>query len=356
MSLLNYLALRRARNDPSLDLTRTPSNHSLRRPAKKRFNPLASVQLLGDLETSTLLIYNAFLFAAFYDITASLPNIFAKIYGFNDLQIGLCYLPFGVGCCAAALSNGQLLDRNFQRWAKKLNVPLQKGRQQDLRNFPIEKVRLQIAFPMLYVACALIIIYGWVLEINGPLAAVLVLLFITSLCMTVTFNAISTLLIDFYPKQPATATAANNLLRCLLGAGATGVVQPMLDAMGRGWTFTFVALCLLVSSPMLFVVYFRGPAWRRARLEREDQRAKEKEATRAKAVEEGIAMQGSGEKAGREVEKTAPPVEGTEGPVAATAASEMEREQGSGEREEQGDRAHPHPLSRVFSHETAGLG
>ena len=75
---------------------------------------------------------------------------------------------------------------------------------------------------------------------------------------------------------------------------------------------------------------------------------------RAQAEEEGIAMQESGEKVRREVETTAPPVEGTEGDVAAAVVPEMEREEGV-EREEQRHAAHPHPLSMVFSHETAGL-
>ena len=181
MSLMNYLTLRRARkSNPSNNLTRTESRKSLQRPPRKPFNPLASVQLLADLETALLLLYNAFLFAGFYDLTASLPSLYAEIYHFGSLQIGLCYLSFGVGCSCAALSNGQLLDRNFQRWARRLNVEIKKGRQTDLKNFPIEKVRLQIAFPMLYTSCVLMLIYGWILEINGPLAAALVVLFFSA--------------------------------------------------------------------------------------------------------------------------------------------------------------------------------
>jgi hypothetical protein len=338
MSLINYLALRRARkSSPSSSLTRTPSRSSLLRPPRKPFNPFASVQLLADPETLILLLYNAFLFAGFYDITASLPSLYAEIYHFNSLQIGLCYLPLGVGCCCAALSNGQLIDRNFRRWARKLNVEIKKGRQTDLRNFPIEKVRLQIAFPMLYTSCILMLVYGWVLEINGPLAAALVLLFFFSLCVTVAFNVISTLLIDFYPKAPATATAANNLMRCLLGAGATGVITPMINAMGRGWYFTFLGLFLVVSSPMLWMIYFKGMQWREERRIRTETNDKEGEKDRAARAEEGRGV-------GSE-KPTAPPAEVEE--AAVEAAVELEREKGE---EEPGIR---HQLSRALSHESA---
>ena len=342
MSLINYLALRRARKaNPSNDLTRTQSRNSFRRPRRKPFNPLASVQLLGDLETGILLLYNALLFAGFYDVTASLPSLYAQIYGFNSLQIGLCYIPFGVGCCCAAISNGQLLDRNFHRWARKLGVEVEKGRQTDLKNFPIEKVRLQVAFPMLYVSCVLMLIYGWILEINGPLAPALVLLFFFSFTVTAAFNVTSTLLIDFYPRAPATATAANNLLRCLLGAGATGVITPMIDAMGRGWCFTFLSLFLVASSPMLWAIYFRGMEWREQRRIKSERKEMEYEKERAAREEEGnVATERS------EHEKTTtPPVNGGETggqPVA-------EDESATGEVEDM----HRHKLSRVFSHDSA---
>lgn len=63
----------------------------------------------------------------------------------------------------------------------------------------------------------------------------------------------------------AAATASNNLVRCLLGAGATALIDPMLDAMGRGWCFTFIALVMLLMLPLLLVVIRLGPGWRKER-------------------------------------------------------------------------------------------
>ncbi|OLE54227.1 MAG: hypothetical protein AUG51_09235 [Acidobacteria bacterium 13_1_20CM_3_53_8] len=145
---------------------------------------------------------------------------------------------------------------------------------------------------MLYISCALMLIYGWILEINGPLAVALVLLFLFSLAVTVSFNVISTLLIDFYPKAPATATAASNLMRCLLGAGTTGVITPMINAMGRGWCFTFLSLFLVASSPMLWVVYFKGMKWREQRRIKSETKDKEHEKTRVGKEEEAIVRSG----------------------------------------------------------------
>ncbi len=218
------------------------------------------------------------LFAAFYDLSAVIPSQFSRIYNFNALQIGLCYIPFGVGSLLASLLNGHLLDRNFRRWAKLSNISIKKGRQQDLSKFPVEKARLQIAIPATYASIAFILVFGWVLSLHHPpLAALLVLLFLTSLFMSAAFNATSTLLIDFYPNSPATATAANNLLRCWVGAGATAAIVPMVEAWGKGWSFTALCAVLILASPGLWAVYFLGMGWRGKREERERTRKMEKE-------------------------------------------------------------------------------
>ena len=174
----------------------------------------------------------------------------------------------------AALTNGQFLDRNFARWCEKLGIKIRKGSKQDLRNFPVEKARLDVAFPSCYISSSLVLAFGGILDVNGPLPAALIVLFLSSFSMSVAFNVTGTLLVDFCPEAPAAATAANNLVRCLLGAGATGVVIPMLDGMGRRWTFTFLSLILVARSPMLWAVYFWGMQRRQQRIIM-DERAKE---------------------------------------------------------------------------------
>ena len=78
----------------------------------------------------------------------------------------------------------------------------------------------------------------------------------------------STMLVDLYPMSPATATAANNLVRCLMGAAGTAVIIQMIDGMGRGWCFTFIAAVIFFTSPLLWVELKWGPKWREARREK----------------------------------------------------------------------------------------
>ncbi|RDW92715.1 MFS transporter [Aspergillus mulundensis] len=252
-----WMALFRARKQP------LPEDYN--RPKLRFPNPIRTLSIVFQKDISIILIANAILFAGFYDVSASIPSIYDELYGLDDLQIGLCYIPFGLGATVASIATGKMLDFNYRRLAKQLNVPLHETRNRNLTHFPIEKARLQIALPLLALGTFTIIAFGWCLDYGVHLAAPTTILFFMGLFLTGSFNTVGTLLVDFYPSNAAAATASNNLVRCLLGAGATALIDPMLDAMGRGWCFTFIALVMLCTAPLLWVVIRLGPRWRKER-------------------------------------------------------------------------------------------
>lgn len=232
-------------------------------------NPLPTLAIVLQKDTAVLLVINSIFFAGFYDVAIGITSLYAKTYDLNDLEIGLCYFPYGAGSALASIVNGKLLDSNYRRMAHQLGLPVLRNRHTDLKNFPIEKARLQIAFPMILIAILLIIVFGWVLDYGVHIAAPTTITFFMGFCLTASFNTASTLLIDLYPNKAATATAGNNITRCLLGAGATAVIEPMLRAMGIGWCYTFVALVMLATTPLFFILIQRGPGWREERRLRE---------------------------------------------------------------------------------------
>lgn len=119
------------------------------------------------------------------------------------------------------------------------------------------------------------------MQAETHLAVPLILMFLAGFSMTAAFNCLSVMVVDLYPLSPSTATAANNLIRCLLGAGATGVIIYMIEAMGRGWAFTFVAGVVALFSPILWLLERRGPEWREARRVRAEEMKRLKEESHA---------------------------------------------------------------------------
>ncbi|MCJ1408132.1 hypothetical protein MMC19_002205 [Ptychographa xylographoides] len=249
-------------------------------------NPItATLTILCEKETGLLLVFMSLVNSGFYIIAAGVPVIFADIYRFNDVQLGLVYVPIGFGSLVAAFTQGKVIDWNYRRHATRLGMPVTKSKQQDLSKFPIEAARLEVTIPLLWLGSLAMIGYGWVLEYRTNLAGPLILLFVIGYAVVAAFNALSILIVDIHPGSPATATAANNLVRCLLAAGATAVVIPMLEAMGRGWTYTFTGLVWIAGSAMLFAVMKWGPGWREdLKIKKENKRVRE-EAKREKDVE-----------------------------------------------------------------------
>ena len=111
-------------------------------------------------------------------------------------------------------------------------------------------------------------------------------------------------------------------MRCWMGAGGTAIIIPILDALGRGWTFTLIGVIIFFLSFMPWMLLKWGPKWReerRLRIERQQEDKDEKERRRHsgrtlneegeegeenKAVDEKIRE--SGADASRRISKVSP--------------------------------------------------
>ncbi|KAL9619131.1 MAG: hypothetical protein Q9160_006220 [Pyrenula sp. 1 TL-2023] len=269
-SLLNHIHERRMRREGM-----TPNfaeRDGLAKSRRIRFpNPMSSIKVLARKEQLLLLSYAGIVYASYSAIAATITTQLRAIYGLNDLKLGLCFIPISIGSTLAMITNGKYdpVDRNYARHAKQLGMPLVKNRRQDLTNFPIERARIEIALPLIYGGCLFTIIYGWLLQAETNLAGPLIMLTFIGFAISATFKVISILNIDLAEGRPATVSAAFSLIRCLLGAGAVAVIDLILKAMGRGWTFTFIGLLQIALSPMLLAIVKWGPAWRKENAEKE---------------------------------------------------------------------------------------
>lgn len=82
-------------------------------------NPLKSLRVLAGKENFILCIYAGLLFAGSSILTAALASQLPERYNYNQVQVGLCYLPIGVGSLVSRWTVGKLVDWNLNREAKK---------------------------------------------------------------------------------------------------------------------------------------------------------------------------------------------------------------------------------------------
>ncbi|KAI1768338.1 major facilitator superfamily transporter [Hypoxylon sp. FL1150] len=279
------LRRRRARHNPEsggASLSQTVSRTSTRRSLHmKKFNVLQSLHILLEKEMFLLLAYSSVCFSSFYCVATVMPTQLSTIYGFDEITVGLMYLPMVGGSILAAFVNGKLMNWNYHRHCKLQGIPFERAKQQDLTEFPIERARLEIGAPMLVLTTACTLAWGWAFQYEAHIAVPCVLLFLLGWAVVGFSNTINVLLVDVNVGSAGAATASNNLTRCLIGAAATAVIGPMINGVGIGWAFTILAALFVVGSPTLFFIMKYGIQWRKEKRDRK--LAKEQEHANAAA-------------------------------------------------------------------------
>ncbi|RFU28828.1 hypothetical protein B7463_g7510, partial [Scytalidium lignicola] len=239
-------------------------------------NPIEALKVFLDPESCLVLTVGGIMVAGFQMVNANLSEQLQNQYGFNAIQVGLCYIPLGAGCLLATEVGGRLVDWNYRRQGKLHGFTVQKQGKMD-EDFPLELARIQILMPSVCICTVSILIYGWVLQERTNLAGPLVMVFIMGFGLSASANTVSTIIVDLNLEAPATASSAFNLSRCLLGAGGVAAIVPIIDAIGTGWTATIIAGVCFLTIPLQFVVLKKGPEWRKKKNQRDRERKERKQ-------------------------------------------------------------------------------
>jgi hypothetical protein len=133
-------------------------------------------------------------------------------------------------------------------------------------DFPIEYARMRNTWwiTALFIICTAV--YG--VSLRTHLAIPIILQYIIAYCATAIFTINSALVIDLYPGASASATAVNNLMRCLIGAAGVAASQPIIDAITAQFAFLLLAGITLAMVPLLSIEMRWGAGWRLERTER----------------------------------------------------------------------------------------
>lgn len=70
-------------------------------------NPLTSLKLLILKDVFIVLLCNGIYYMIYCCAQASLASLFVKVYDYTELEAGLIYIPFGVGCFVSLFAWGR---------------------------------------------------------------------------------------------------------------------------------------------------------------------------------------------------------------------------------------------------------
>ena len=228
------------------------TNHECNGPfvGKKRLNvldPLACLRIIFWKDTALILWMHGWFYLVDYCIQTTIPSTYKDIYHFNELQIGLSYLPRGAGIIVGGYTNGKMMDRNYRNTAAQIGHTVDSSAGDDIDHFPIERARTRNSWYLFGFLSCVLIGYGWAIEKHSHVSVPLILQFIQGFLGTCLYTVFSTLLVDVFPESPSTAAAAASITRCALAASGVAGLQPLLDVLGRGWYFTNLDLVSCVA-------------------------------------------------------------------------------------------------------------
>ncbi|PWI64188.1 hypothetical protein PCL_12051 [Purpureocillium lilacinum] len=250
-------------------------------------NPLASLKLLWAKDSALITLIFGIFYMNLSSLQASTSTLFLTVYDISGIQLGLVYLPSGIGSCIGAYCAGQLelrlemlqrpqpdpvalsfvscslLDHDYRVIARKNEIEINIPGSDDLDHFPIERARFRSIWHVISAGAVSLVGYGWSLQLKANMAVPLVLHFVIGLSTAVVFNICGTLLVDIHPRSPSTAQAANSIVRAFLAGGGTALVEVFIDSMGVGWTFTIFGGLGMIALALAWLEWVYGEKWRK---------------------------------------------------------------------------------------------
>lgn len=225
-----------------------------------------SLRIIFYPDAAAVLWMLATSYSVYYTFQVAIPTIYENVYSYNDLEIGLAFLPGLAGMTAGGMIAGKLVDINFAKIARENNVVVNRQKSETLKDFPIETARYRNCIVFVAFEVALVIGYGWAIVYEIHPAIPLVMQFFICGLSTLLSHTASALLVDIFPDNSSTSYASGQIMRCGLSAVSAAVLQPLIDSMGRGWCFTVFGL-FIGASGLVSVAISRkkGMIWRRKR-------------------------------------------------------------------------------------------
>ncbi|EXJ56094.1 hypothetical protein A1O7_09025 [Cladophialophora yegresii CBS 114405] len=214
--------------------------NALLRPAKMFF--LSTIVLVSVL-------YMSIIYGYLYLLFTTLTEVYEDTYGFSTGIAGLSFLGLGVGMVFGLGVFGATSDKRMRK--KKEEV----GEVEP-------EFHLQALIPAAVCIPVGLVWYGWSAEKKVHWIMPILGTAWVGFAMMGVFFAVQMYLIDCYPLYVASVTAANTVIRSLVGAFLPLAGKPLYTDLGLGWGNTVLAFIALAMVPLPFV-FLRYGAWLR---------------------------------------------------------------------------------------------
>ncbi|CEP67301.1 MFS transporter LALA0_S22e00122g [Lachancea lanzarotensis] len=237
-------------------LKRNPSESiqtESRLPPKKSIDIWASLKALFDKRARLVIAFLALYYTVWQMTITVLSTLLESTYRLDETQVGLAFIANGVGSMLGSLTTGKLLDKDYTAMSAKYE-----GKEDEM---PLDQVRLRLMWIWSTLQICSVLLFGWTLDKHIHIAVPTICTFFTGWAAMAIQSTVSTYMVDLFPNGSASASAAVNLARCLLGAGGSAAAMPILDSIGIGWGFTMLSAILCAALVLIIVQVRFGRKW-----------------------------------------------------------------------------------------------
>ncbi|WQF84110.1 Putative major facilitator superfamily, MFS transporter superfamily [Colletotrichum destructivum] len=238
-------------------------------PPPKKVDVTGPIRILFDKRAAPIMLFLAVYYAVWQMSITAMSSLFKSRYDLSDTHIGLTFIANGVGSMIGTLVTGRLLDIDYRRVKARHDAANETGdaavNSLTAPELPIERARLRLIPLFSLLQCLSIVVFGWTIHFprHVPIAVPIASTFVTGWTAVSTQSLVMTYLIDVFPDRSAAASASLNLARCLLAAGGTSFVMPMVNAIGVGWAFTVCVAAQVVALLGAVAQWKYAGKWRR---------------------------------------------------------------------------------------------
>ncbi|KAJ4202410.1 hypothetical protein NW759_015397 [Fusarium solani] len=195
--------------------------------------------LLFSPIVSMVCLYIATLYGMLYLLFTTFTFVYHDMYGFSAVGAGLSFIAGGIGNLLGLMFVGYLSD-------KLIRDGQIKGKAVE----PEQRLDLRLTIPTALTLPIGLIMYGWTAEKQLHWIVPMVGTSIMGFGMIGIFMISQTYLVDAFTRHAASVTAANAVLRSLLGALLPLCGLKLYDALGLGWGNTLLGLICLALAPV----------------------------------------------------------------------------------------------------------
>ncbi|KAL0090071.1 major facilitator superfamily domain-containing protein [Phycomyces blakesleeanus] len=222
-------------------------------PRKKALNPIDPFLMLRHPFVFIASFTGGVMFGGMFAIETIIPKIYEDNYGFSAWQTGLSYTGAGLGNAIGSVVGGYLSDRLLLR-----------SRARRGGRAVVEDRLTANCWPGGFILVPLgQLLFGWMAQTKGSVWACIVAFGIQTFGMNQVMAATSAYLVDAMPGQGASASAAATLFRQAMACILTLAANPMVAAIGPGWTTVFLAGLTVFSMALLAILAIYGERLRR---------------------------------------------------------------------------------------------